>query len=67
MSEIVALSMTAWSGPEKKREYFLSMRLTQCLRHWPDDAAAVAEISSFGSHRIPDGWILVVAGQSRGL
>ena len=43
MSEIVASVYDCMERTGKRRGYFLSMRLTVFLRHWPDDAAAVAE------------------------
>lgn len=54
--------MTAWSGLEKKRGYFLSDEINCVSETLAPTMLQLLQNKQFGNHRIPDGWILVAAG-----
>ena len=54
--------MIAWKQPGRKREFFLLMRSTVLSETLAPAMLALLQNKTFGSHKIPEGWILVAAG-----
>ena len=59
--------MTAWSGPEKKEGILFIDEINCVSETLAPTMLQLLQNKQFGNHRIPDGWILVAAGNPCGL
>ena len=64
MSEIVAIVFTTSMRKRQDlpRESCLSMRSTVFQRHWHRQCFSSLQCKTFGNHEIPEGWVIVAAG-----
>ena len=63
MSEIIASVYDRIRETDlKRRNSFLLMRSTVCRRHWRLPCSSFLQCKTFGSHKVPEGWIIVAAG-----